>query len=400
MDTIVAAKVQQATQLLRELDLPAWIVQFARETYDHPGPVQTLAVGTTVTWPAAFIVTASGRTVAIVGTGDLQNVRDVGVYQEVIGYVKDVGPDLRRVLEEIDPDRIGVSYSVDDDQADNLTHGMYLILQDCLLGTPYADRLVSADRVLTAMRARKLPIEVERIQAAIEDTLEIFSGIERMLKPGIRERDVADWVHQAVEQTGMITAWDFRYDPVVNFGPDSKFGHAGPGDIALAPGMLVHVDFGVKKDGYCSDLQRMWYILREGETEPPDEILRPFDTVVRSMQAGFETLCPGVAGWEVDAAARTVIVEAGYPEPEFALGHQLGQTTHDGGGLLGPRWPRYGNRPNMQVEEGNVFTLEYALPSPAGIIGLEEDVLVTADGARYLSPRQTELRCLGLKSML
>jgi Xaa-Pro aminopeptidase len=79
-------------------------------------------------------------------------------------------------------------------------------------------------------------------------------------------------------------------------------------------------------------------------------------------------------------------------EGGFALGHQLGQSTHDGGCLLGPRWPRYGNRPEMTVEEGNVFTLEYALPSPAGTIGLEEDVVVTENGAEYLGTPQTELR--------
>jgi Xaa-Pro aminopeptidase len=394
MDTIVAAKVQQGIQLLREFDLPLWIVQFGRETYDHPAPVQHLTVGTTVTWPAAFILTAEGRSIAIVGTGDVQNVQDVGVYQEVIGYVKDIGPVLRRVLDEIDPARIALSYSVDDDQADNMTHGMFLVLQESLRDTPYAQRLESADRLLVALRARKLPVEVKRIEAAIEETVDIFAEIERMLRPGVTEREVADAVHRSIERSGLTTAWDYRYDPVVNFGPESKFGHAGPGDLALAPGMLVHVDLGVKKDGYCSDLQRMWYLRREGETQPPEEVLTPFATVVRSMQAGFEMLRPGIAGWEVDAAARAVIVQAGYDEPEFALGHQIGQSTHDGGGLLGPRWPRYGNRPNMPIEEGNVFTLEYALPSPAGIIGLEEDVLVTADGARYLSPPQTELNCL------
>jgi Xaa-Pro aminopeptidase len=88
------------------------------------------------------------------------------------------------------------------------------------------------------------------------------------------------------------------------------------------------------------------------------------------------------------------MTDAGYEEPEFAFGHQLGQFAHDGGCLLGPRWPRYHSRPLMEVEAGNVFTLEFAVPTPAGTIGLEEDVLVTRAGAEYLSPPQTELRCL------
>ena len=88
-------------------------------------------------------------------------------------------------------------------------------------------------------------------------------------------------------------------------------------------------------------------------------------------------------GWEVDAAARESLVAAGYPEPMYALGHQLGRSAHDGGTVLAPRWDRYGAAPFGVVEVGNVFTLEYGTAVPGrGYIGLEEDVLVTADGDR------------------
>ena len=50
----------------------------------------------------------------------------------------------------------------------------------------------------------------------------------------------------------------------------------------------------------------------------------------------------------------------------------------------------------MVVEAGNVFTLEYALPTSAGTIGLEEDILVTATGAEYLSVPQTALKYVRL----
>ena len=394
MDEIVAAKVEQAIALLQEFHLPVWIVQFGRETYDHPQPVQHLMVGTSVTWPAAFLISARGRTVAIVGTGDVDNVQSVGAYEDVVGYVKDIGPDLRRVLDEMSPLRVGLSYSTNDDAADNLTYGMYLLLRSCLEGTPYADRIVSADQLLVTLRARKLAIEVERVQESIGVTLDIVSRIEGLLRPGVTEQRVATVVHEWIRDFGLETAWEAAYDPIVNFGPEAPFGHAGPRDTSLVPGMLVHVDLGVKRAGYCSDLQRMWYLLRPGESEPPPVVLEPFRTIVRSMEAGFSALRPGVLGWQVDAAARAVLVAAGYEEPKFALGHQLGQSTHDGGCLLGPRWPRYGNRPDMEVEAGNIFTLEYALPSPAGTIGLEEDVLVTTAGAEYLSPPQTELTLL------
>jgi len=158
-----------------------WIVQFGRETYEHPEPVQRLAVGTTVTWPAAFIISAAGDSIAIVGTGDVENVHGVGAYEEVIGYVKDVAQPLRDVLDRLAPARIGLSYSISDDSADNLAHGMYLMLQACLHGTANADRLVSADDVLVALRARKQPLEISRIRAAIDSTFNVFDRLEAII---------------------------------------------------------------------------------------------------------------------------------------------------------------------------------------------------------------------------
>lgn len=396
MDDIIRMKVAQASRLLGDLGIPLWIAQFARETYEHPDPVQRLVVGTSVTWPAAFIIRSNESTTAIVGMGDVANVEATAAYDEVIGYVQDIGPILREVLVRADPERVGLSYSADDDQADALTVGMHHVLLRCLEGTPYAERLVSADGVLSALRARKSPGEVERIADAAGDTVQLFEMIEGMLPAQPTEREVADAVHRRIAEMGFTTAWDADYDPVVAFGPEAPFGHAKPGHRRLQPGMLVHVDLGIKRDGYCSDLQRTWYVLSEEESRAPDDVLAAFHAIVRALQAGFEALRSGVRGWEVDAPARAVLTEAGHEEPEFALGHQLGQSTHDGGALLGPRWPRYGNRPELTVEVDNVFTLEFALRTSAGAIGLEEDVVVTSSGARYLEQPQTELKYVQL----
>jgi Xaa-Pro aminopeptidase len=152
------------------------------------------------------------------------------------------------------------------------------------------------------------------------------------------------------------------------------------------------MDFGVSENEYCSDLQRVWYFLDDGETAPPAEVVQAWDALWASVDAGVATLRPGAVGWEVDAAARASLVAAGFPEPMYSLGHQLGRTAHDGGTLLAPRWDRYGSAPLGIVEEGNVFTLEYGTAVPGrGYIGLEEDVLVTADGIEWLSTPQREL---------
>ena len=136
------------------------------------------------------------------------------------------------------------------------------------------------------------------------------------------------------------------------------------------------------------------------ETRPP----RRTTSSARGTHSGprwtpeWQCSAPASPGWEVDAAARESLVAAGYPEPMYALGHQLGRAAHDGGTVLAPRWDRYGAAPFGVVEEGNVFTLEYGTAVPGrGYIGLEEDVLVTAEGIQWLSSPQREslARALG-----
>ena len=121
-------------------------------------------------------------------------------------------------------------------------------------------------------------------------------------------------------------------------------------------------DFGVRKDEYCSDLQRVWYLLGEGESGPPEDVVAAWNAIWASMDAGADVLRPGVQGHEVDAAARASLVAAGYEEPKYAFGHQVGRAVHDGGTSLAPLWDRYGDAPRGVIEEGNVFTLEYGAP--------------------------------------
>ena len=101
---------------------------------------------------------------------------------------------------------------------------------------------------------------------------------------------------------------------------------------------------------------------------------------------------PGARGFEIDAEAREMLKENGFDVYQHALGHQLGRDVHDGGALIGPKWERYGNAPMIPLELNNIFTLELEIILPGiGCVGLEEDIIVTENGAEYLCPRQTEL---------
>jgi Xaa-Pro aminopeptidase len=296
-------------------------------------------------------------------------------------------------LKQYNPARIAINYSETDVAADGLSHGLYLALRQYLAETPYADRLESAEKIIAAVRGRKSPAEVERVRQAVAITEDLFDEVEQFARPGMTQRQIADFVQQRVDGMGLGYAWPKPFNPIVTCGPESAIGHAAPGDVVLEKGHTLHLDLGVKKDDYCSDIQRMWYVLDDGETEAPPEVQRAFDVVYGAIKAGEAALRPGTPGWEVDKAARDYIVDNGYPEYMHGFGHLLGRSAHDGATILGPRWERYAGICELPVEVGNIFTLELHVVVPErGVMSLEEDVLVTADGVEYLSTPQTALR--------
>ena len=394
MTGLLAEKLDQAHAILAEFDLDAWMI-FVRESGDGGDPALPLVYDGSFTWQSALIVTRSGERIAIVGKFDDGAVRATGVWTNVIPYVQSIREPLVETIRRLNPRSIALDYSLDDHAADGLAHGMYLLLVEYFAGTPYAARFVSADRVVGALRGRKSPEEIRRMQAAIDTAEQIFAEVGRFAAPGKTERAIAAFMLAAAKQRGVEPAWSGPC-PIVNTGPHSMIGHGVPSDLAIAAGHILHIDFGVKQNGFCSDLQRCWYVPRDGETAPPAAVQKAFDTVVKGINAGAAVLKVGVEGWQVDAAARSVMTSAGYPEYGHGLGHHVGRTCHDGAGLLGPRWERYGQTPFRKVEPGNVFTLEPSIEDAggAGCLGIEEMVLVTANGCQWLSHRQTSLPCL------
>jgi Xaa-Pro aminopeptidase len=390
MDPVIAEKIRQASEILNEKGIDLWLT-FARETSATPDPVLDLLLGAHVTWQSAFLVSADGGARAIVGSLDAQNVRDHSPF-DVTGYVDSIRPALMDAIKKLDPKHIAVNYSASDVMADGLTHGMWMTLTEYLKGSPYADRLVSSEAVIAALRGRKSEEEVRRIQGAIDEALDIFDAVSGFLRPGMTEKQVAEFILAEVDRRKLETAWESGQCPAVFTGPESAGAHADPTNRRIASGHILNIDFGVKKDGYCSDLQRTWYMLKPGETAPPPAVLRGFDTVRDAVKRAAEVLKPGMEGWTVDDAARSHIVSAGYPEYPHALGHQIGRQAHDGSSLLCPRWERYGNLPHSKTEAGQVYTLEPRLPvEGCGVATVEEIVIVTKDGCRFLSKPQEEL---------
>ncbi|HOT96966.1 MAG TPA: M24 family metallopeptidase [bacterium] len=388
---MVNEKIEQAFGIMQEQGVDLWLT-FVHETGTAPDPVLDLLAGVHVVWPSAFILTASGKALAIVGSLDVHGVQDAAPRYEVIGYRDSIAEPLLKVLDELQPGRIAINYSTNDIMADGLSHGLYLILTDYIKGTPWAKRLISSEGLVAALRGRKSPSELSRIKSAIRETLDIYERVTAHVRVGMSEQEVAAFITDRMEGRGLTPAWEADHCPSVFTGPDTAGAHAGPTARRIAPGHIMNTDFGVRYEGYVSDLQRTWYFLRPGEHQAPPEVQKGFDTIYGAIQAAAAALKPGVEGWTVDQAARQYIVNAGYEEFPHALGHQVGRSAHDGAGLLCPVWDRYKKLPFLKVEAGQVYTLEPRLTVPGhGVVTIEEMVVVSGSGCEFLSTPQTAL---------
>ena len=388
---MIREKIEQTYAILEELDVDAWMI-FVRESGAMADPAMELVVGAECTWQSAFVYTRSGRSIAIVGNLDEAKFRELGTFDEVRSYVAGIKDTLLGLFEELDPAHFALNVSVNDYMSDGLTYGMFQLLQQHLQGTRWADRWIPAERIVAALRGRKSPAEQERIRAAIELTEEIYASVTGFLKPGRTEREVAAFIHEQVDRAGVETAWDRSECPAVFTGPEAAGAHCGPTDRPIEPGHIMNIDFGVKKNGFCSDIQRTWYFLREGETEAPEAVRETFQTIVDSVRLGAERIRPGMTGLEVDTLVRGYITERGHPEYPHATGHQVGRLAHDGAATLAPAWERYADIPYLEIEPGQVYTIEPRIPVPGhGVATSEEIVVVTEEGGRFLSHPQTEL---------
>ncbi len=395
MSELVHEKVAQAVQILQEKGIDLWLT-FVRETMLAADPILPLIFGEgDLTWQSALLISRSGERIAIVGHYEAEAVQRIGAYTEVIPYHHGISEVLRERIAALNPAQIAINTSLSDPLADGLSHGMYQQLLDILGETPYCSRLISAEEVIHALVGRKTAGELARVRAAVEETEEIFIETFNFLGVGQSEREIAAFMQSRAAARGLGLAWSADNCPAVNAGPASPVGHSGPTELRVQRGQILHFDFGVRKDGFCSDIQRVVYFLDNGETQPPPEVQEGFDVIVQAIQAAAQAMKPGRLGYEIDAVAREIVTKAGYEEYMYGTGHQLGRRAHDGGGMLGPLWERYGDSPKKPLEVGQVYTLEPGLMvAGRGYIGLEEDVVVTANGAEFLSRPQRELICL------
>jgi Xaa-Pro aminopeptidase len=256
-------------------------------------------------------------------------------------------------------------------EADAVTYANYGFLRDGGL------ELEPRRGVVEGLRAVKEPEELEAIRRATEVTDATYERLFEEPVAGRTEKELVWRMEQLFHDCG---ADGLAFDVDIASGPTAASPHAVPGDRVVEEGEMLLVDAGARVDGYCSDCTRTYAV---GDVS--DELRELYEVVKRSQQAGVDAVRPGASGYDVDAAARDVIVTAGHGGN---FGHGLGH----GVGLLIHEAPVLRPESSDVLEPGNVVTVEPGiyLSGVAGI-RIEDTVVVTDDGVEILTGLTKEL---------
>jgi Xaa-Pro aminopeptidase len=360
-------------------------------TEDGSDPASRLVFDAAVSGRAAFMLRRGHGVLALVANYDAGHVERLGVFDQIRSYERSFTDALRDWLVELAPGEILLNFSETDHLSDGLTHGQFLVVERLVGQALGAVPVSSSAPLLTRVRGVKTAEELRRLRVAIDGSVELYRRLRPRLAVGQSEREIQATMHDIAAELGLRMYLGDYGGPLVLVAR-AGIAHRPPGDDRLEPGDTLIIDHGLAHEGYHSDVARTFYVRRPGETAPPEPQRRVFDAVHRAIGAAFDAVRPGRFGWQVDAAARETLLGLGYPEITHATGHQVGRNVHDGGATLAPRWERYGQGPHLPLEAGQVFTLEpTVLQAPAPSALVEENIVVTADGALWLTERQDEL---------
>lgn len=238
-------------------------------------------------------------------------------------------------------------------------------------------RLVPTAGLVEKLRAVKDEGEVEEIRGAVRMAERGFDAFRRKLREGKTEKELADLLDAELRRAGARSS---AFGPIVAGGARAALPHAIAGASPYRAEEMLLVDWGARGESYHSDLTR---VLAPRTISP--KFRRIYTLVQEAQRRAIASIRPGETGRRVDAVARGHIARAGYGDAfGHGLGHGLGRAVHEAPGLR--------RNSSDVLEPGMVVTVEPGVYLPGwGGIRIEDDVLVTADGAEVLSTLPTDL---------
>jgi Xaa-Pro dipeptidase len=243
-------------------------------------------------------------------------------------------------------------------------------------------RFVDAHAAISSIRLLKTADEIERLREAIRVSEAALEATLTQVRVGQTETEVAGILTRELFTHG---AEGLAFEPIVAAGDNSAQPHAHPRpDYRLAPGDALLFDFGASYRGYNADITRTVFV---GEVSDTDRAF--YDVVRAANETGRAAVRPGRTAHEVDDAVQTLL--EGSPFAAFRrhkTGHGLGLDVHEAPQIM------RGN--NAALQKGMVFTVEPGLYRLGECgVRIEDDVLVTADGALSLTTFSRDLRLVG-----
>jgi Xaa-Pro aminopeptidase len=281
---------------------------------------------------------------------------------------------LIEVLARLGVERLGF-------EASYLTVAQHTGLQRRVEATGRPIEWVEKSDVVENLRVVKDAWELGVLAEAGRRLSDVSKCIISKALAGSAERQVAAAIEWEMRRMGFDKP---AFDTIVASGPNAALPHYRAGERVLTAGDLVVVDFGGMFRGYAVDMTRTLTV-----GTPSTRQRTCWDTVATAHRAAFAAARVGVAGHEVDGAARTVIDAAGMGSAfVHGLGHGLGLEVHERPRLSRRRADSAGE----SLAEGMVFTLEPGVYFPGwGGVRIEDDAVATAGGPQWLTEPVDEL---------
>jgi Xaa-Pro aminopeptidase len=237
--------------------------------------------------------------------------------------------------------------------------------------------LVPTTGVVERMRVIKSEDEIRLLKKSVLLNERVFQLVYSSIEPGMTEIETALALELTMRELGAEGA---SFETIVAFGTNAARPHAVPTDRVLKTGDIVLVDMGLVLQGYCSDMTRTFVA-----GKPDSTYLERLRVVRKAQLAGINAIRAGAVCKDVDRAARTIIVNAGYGDFfGHGLGHGVGLAVHEA--------PRLGPRSRKKLRAGMIVTIEPGIYLPEwGGIRLENMAVVREDGCEVLNEDITGL---------